>query len=359
MFRRLFAAAAALSVLFFAGCAIHPVPEDVTGLDTADIVKQIRCETRDAARKIILRELERLATAGNNITAQNLLTQYTENPDAMTVFNPNVLFPGGENIEVRNFFNLVYAGAIAYTFDLTMSENNNLGAGVDLLGAWKATFTMGITGDANRMRQNERTFTITDKFSFLLRELNTPKNGRQYCDGHIAWGPNYIYPIVGRIGVYNTVYTFFQLSIFENLAAAKANPGAGGAPTMADALTFTTQFDLTATPKVVFAPAKAGGNQIADASLTPSVTRKDIHAVTVGLALEPSGVVAVTSLRGYVFSGAGLGGTRVAVGRPGGAQTLVLNRITATATSRAEQLALVAIDQLKSRELQLIPPASF
>jgi hypothetical protein len=35
----------------------HPVPEDVTGLDTADIVKQIRCETRDAARKTIVKFL--------------------------------------------------------------------------------------------------------------------------------------------------------------------------------------------------------------------------------------------------------------------------------------------------------------
>jgi hypothetical protein len=64
MYVRCFAAIAAVSL--FAGCAIHPEPENVTGVDTADIVKQIRCETRDAARKIILRELERLATNGNN-----------------------------------------------------------------------------------------------------------------------------------------------------------------------------------------------------------------------------------------------------------------------------------------------------
>ena len=30
------------------GCAIHPLPEDVTGLDTYAIVMQIRCEAREA-----------------------------------------------------------------------------------------------------------------------------------------------------------------------------------------------------------------------------------------------------------------------------------------------------------------------
>jgi hypothetical protein len=350
--------AAIAAVSLFAGCAIHPVPEDVTGVDTADIVKQIRCETRDAARKIIVKELERLATYGDNTTAQNLLSQYTADPELMSDFNPNLSFPGPENIQLRNLFNLVYAGAIAYTFDLTMNEENDLGTTVNLLGLGQAKFTLGITGDANRTRENERTFTITDRFSFLLRELNTQKpNGQRYCDGHIALGPNYIYPIVGRIGVYKTVYTFFQLSIFENLAADKAKPGAGGAPAMADKLTFTTMVDLVATPKVVFAPVKTPF-QVTDASLTGTVRRKDTHQVTVGLALEPSGTVALASLNRYVFSGAGLSGTRVTAGRAGGSQTLVLNRITATATSRAEQLALVMIDQLKSRELQLIPPPS-
>jgi hypothetical protein len=355
MYIRRFAAIAAASL--FAGCSIHPVPEDVTGLDTADIVKQIRCETRDAAREIILRRLEKLATRGNNLTAQKLLSEFFENPEAMNDFNWNVSFPGPENVEVRNFFKLVYSAGIAYTFELTMSEVNNLGSTVNFLGAGQATFTLGVTGNADRSRENVRTFTITDKFNFLLRELNTPKSGKRYCDGHIAFGPNYIYPIVGRVGIYNTVYTFFQLSIFENLGAKDDKPGAGGAPAMGDKLTFTTLVDLTAMPKIVFVPVKTGF-QITDASLTGVARRTDHHQLTVGLALEPSGVVALASLRGYVFSGAGLSGTPVTVGRPGASHTVVLNRITATATSRAEQLALIIVDQIKSRELQLIPPST-
>jgi hypothetical protein len=34
--------------ILVAGCAIRPLPEQVTGIKTLDIVKQIRCETREA-----------------------------------------------------------------------------------------------------------------------------------------------------------------------------------------------------------------------------------------------------------------------------------------------------------------------
>jgi len=353
MYLRCLAAFAAASLM--GGCAIHPLPEDVTGLDTASIVKQIRCETRDAARKIILDELKLMATRRDDPIAQNLLALYADDEDRMVDFDPNRLFPGTFYSQARNVFNMIYSGAVAYTFELTMNETNNLGSTVNLLGAWQATFGMGLTGNADRMRQNVRTFTITDKFGFLLRDLNSPRSsGQRYCDGHIALGPNYIYPIAGKIGMYKTVYDFFTLSVFENLAPKDAKAGLAGAPTMAENLTFTTQFDLLATPKVTFVQVMSGF-QVTDASVTGNLVRRDVHQVTVGLALEPSGVVALSSLRGFVFSGLGGGtGPQVTLGRPG-VQTLVLNRITATATSRAEQLALLAIDQFKSRELTLRP----
>jgi hypothetical protein len=45
--------------LSLAACAIHPLPEDVAGLTTAQIVHRIRCEAREAvikARSIIAAE---------------------------------------------------------------------------------------------------------------------------------------------------------------------------------------------------------------------------------------------------------------------------------------------------------------
>ena len=56
--RRLAAFAAAL---LLAGCALHPLPEDVTGVSTYDIARQIRCETREAAKERVLTEIRTLA----------------------------------------------------------------------------------------------------------------------------------------------------------------------------------------------------------------------------------------------------------------------------------------------------------
>lgn len=348
-------AAALVTASLISGCAIHPVPEDVTGLDTADIVKQIRCETRDAARRVIRERLERLAGPGRNSTAQSLLAQFEENPEAMDGFDPNSAFPGLENKQIRNLFTVIYSTAIAYSFDLTMYEANKLSAGASFLGPWADPFTLGLGGTADRSRQNQRAFTITDEFSFLLTRLNTDKFGRRYCDGRIT-GPNYVYPVAGQIGIYNTVYTFFQLSIFENLSPGKnAAEASAKSPPLADKLTFITDVGISATPSVTFAPFKSGFRPTG-ATGTGSLGRKDTHDVTIGLAMEPAGGAAVASLSGFVFSGAGLPGPRVTFGKAGAGQTLVLNRITATATSRAAQLALFAIDQLKTREIQLIPP---
>jgi hypothetical protein len=354
MYIRRFAAIAAASL--FAGCSIHPVPEDVTGVTTAGIVKQIRCEARDAARAIVLREIDRLA-ANDDPIAQDLASRFHNDLESMNTFNPDRSFTGPRYVRVRQVFDIIYSAAIAYNFDLTMTEDNNVGSTVNFLGPWQATFTLGIQGDANRTRQNERTFTITDKFKDLLTTLNTPQYGVQYCDGHVTVGPNYIYPIVGRIGVYNTAYTFFQLSFFDNLAPGKDKPGPAA---LADILTFTTMVDLIATPKVVFAPSKSGF-QITDASLTGTARRKDVHQVTLGLAVDPKSAAALASLRAYIFSSersSGVSGTRVVPGRVGGSHVLVLRRVTASASSPAEQIAVAMIDQLKSRELQLIPPPS-
>src|SRR5207249_2348270 len=45
---RAFRASGFVLALIAAGCAIHPLPENVTGVPTYTIVRQIRCETRQA-----------------------------------------------------------------------------------------------------------------------------------------------------------------------------------------------------------------------------------------------------------------------------------------------------------------------
>jgi hypothetical protein len=349
---RLFAAVAA--ALLLSNCAIHPVPEDVTGVDTYHIVRQIRCETRAAAAKFVLRELRRLGSDHEDQAAdpiaQSLVAQYEANPELISTFTPD-LFPGPKYAQVRNFYRVIYSAAVAYNFDLMGSEQNNLGTTINLLGPWTQKFTLGLSADANRGRTNERSFTVTDTFSQLLMTLNTPIRGRRYCDGQIVQA-NYIYPIAGHIGADELVMTFFELVFLGGLSADKAAPGAIGPPTIADKLTFITTIDGTITPKVVFNPVGAGF-QLADASITGMATRMDTHQVTVGLALDASATASLGSLRSYLFSRQRSTGASVASGAAG--PVFVANTLTAQARTSAEKLAVIAVDQLKSREVQLVP----
>jgi hypothetical protein len=341
-------------LLLFSGCAIHPVPEDVTGVDTYHIVRQIRCETRKAVIDFVLRQLHRQADLQGDPIAQRLLLQYESDPESIRAFNPG-LFPGPDYVEYRRFYNLIYSAAIAYTFDLTMTEQNDLGTNINLLGPWKSKFTMGISGDFNRQRTNERIFTITDTFAFLLASLNrSDEKGVLYCDGQIVQA-NYIYPIAGRIGVDKTVKTFFELTVLGGLSNKAAGPGEKGAPTMVDNLKFTTTVDLSATPKVVFTPVGAA-LQVSDASVSGLAKRSDVHQVTVGLAVMPAGAVDAGPLQGFLFPGPNVAQRGLGrAGGAGGASIVVGNRVTGAGGTAAERLAVNAIDQVKSREIQVIP----
>jgi hypothetical protein len=351
--------AAVAAVFLLSGCAIHPLPEDVAGVDTSDIVRQIRCETREAAAQFVAGQLRKLAEGGEsqpgNPIAQRIVSDYDADHETISNFKPGV-FVGPEYAQVRNFYNLIYTSGVAYNFILTMTEDNNLGANANFLGPWTSTFTLGLVGNANRQRQNKRTFTVTDTVGTLLTTLNTPVRGVRYCDGKIK-GPNYVYPIAGHIGVDKMVKTFFELAFFAGLSASEK----GAPPTMADDLTFTTTIDLSVMPKVTFAPVTSGF-QPTDASLTGLARRMDVHDVTVGLALDPKEATALTSLRNYFFSaerGRGVSATaavvRAAVGPQPPLGIIQANTLTATAGTQAERLAVIAIDQLKSRQIQLLP----
>lgn len=357
MYIRFFAALAALPL--FSGCAIHPLPEDFSGVDTYHIVRQIRCETRETLRKFVITWLEDLgrdheSQRGDPI-ARRLAYQYENDPDSISTFHAN-LFPGPQYVQVRNLINLFYDAGIAYNFELTMTEHNDLSGDANFLRPLtRPKFTLGVSAGARRARSNNRNFTVTDTFSFLLTKLNTPVRGRRYCDGQIVQA-NYIYPIAGRIGVDKLVKSFMELTLFANLGGAGAKPGAGGVPTMADKLTFTTTLDASTTPKIVFSPVGTAF-QIFDASLTGSVKRTDIHQVTVALAISTTGMASLDPFRSFLFSsrrGAPAAGTAEIVGPRSTTSMLVVGRRVTGGGTPSEVLAVLAIDQIKSRELELV-----
>lgn len=347
-------AVAAVVLLFVAGCAINPLPEDVTGVDTHDIVRQIRCESRESIRVRLTRWLESIADNGNPVAAK-LISDYRQDPELISTFDYKAF--GAEYPNTRAVARLFSTTGIAYSFDLTMSEDNDLTSDVSLLGPFSpAKLTVGLNAGLRRKRANQRVFVVTDTFASLLR-LNNPVRGKRYCDQKIVQA-NYVYPISGRIGVDQLVRDFMNVTVFDSLADAQAKPNSKvTAPTMADKLTFTTIVNLSATPRVEFTPV-ATGLQVTSASLNPSLVRTDTHQVTVALAVDTGEIIDLQSLRTYLFSKRGdfassgraapLGG-----GSPG-TPIVVGNRVTGEARTRSEALAIIAIDQLKSRELQLV-----
>jgi hypothetical protein len=263
------------------GCAIHPLPEDVAGVDTLDIVKQIRCETRQAAINLLVDFLDDQGkdypNSSGNLIARELAIEYARDPNKIS---PSLVdrFKGYPNTQsvITTLFNV----GIAYNFDLQMTEDNNLSTEINLLKPLtQPKVTLGIKAGAARKRNNGRTFTVTDTFLGLLTELNQRERGnRHYCDGHIVV-ENYVYPIAGRIGVDKLARDFINLTIFGNLGAGKADkPESPGLPAMADELTFTTTINASATPKIEFTPVTSAF-QLADASLTGEVIRTDKHQV--------------------------------------------------------------------------------
>src|ERR1700755_1171841 len=68
--RKVLSTAVVCLSLIAAGCAIHPLPEDVTGVPTYYIVRQIRCETRSA---VIDTALNGLINYGTRISDTELV----------------------------------------------------------------------------------------------------------------------------------------------------------------------------------------------------------------------------------------------------------------------------------------------
>ena len=84
---------------------------------------------------------------------------------------------------------------IAYNFDLQMTENNDLTTDINLLRPITTPkFTLGINAGALRRRANQRTFTTTDTFGYLVTQLNRPNRyGERYCDGKIVCEELYLF----------------------------------------------------------------------------------------------------------------------------------------------------------------------
>jgi hypothetical protein len=292
------------ALFLLCGCAIHPVTDDFAHVSASNIARQIRCETRQA---VIDALLGYLADPGNNQNKKKLddysysigwqlKNDYDINHDAIRRFDPS---------QVTGFANtvtkLLYSTGIAYYYDLTGLETNNIDPAVDFIRPTpiSSLLTLGLTGKFDRQRQNEWTFTITDKFGDLVQ-----KTDESYCTNHLVRTEDFVYPIAGKVGIAKLIKEFTLMSLFENLDAVNKDVATvkKGPPSMVQQLQFTTEIGGGASPKIVFAP-KGQHFQASDASFPMTISRKDTHQLTVGLFLDKGEATVLGRVRSAIYDG--------------------------------------------------------
>jgi hypothetical protein len=233
-----------------AGCAIHPLPDDVTRLATREIVHHIRCEARMAIKQAIIDYLRKM----DLIEFMNRL-QSNQLPLDQLDLHLNEL-PTGVRANIVKYEN----AAISYDFTFDMTEQNGLAAEVDFANVLShGLFSKPANGSS-------------EQINF--------RRGRCTEDGSPE---NFAYPVSGRIGLGELVETFVDLNEFQRLTGSKAGDTV---PTIADTFNFQTTLIGSVTPQVTLTPLNRLFN-VSGASLAATTQRKDIHRVIVAMSLPP------------------------------------------------------------------------
>jgi hypothetical protein len=290
--------------LLFAGCTIAPKTDDVAHVSASVIARQVRCEAREAVIEALIGYLESPDNNENKAKLDDyshevgkaLRRAYTEDPNSIRSFNPSHV-TGFANTVTR----LLYGTGIAYFYDLTGLETNNINPEVNLIRPTpiSSLFTLGVTGKFDRQRQNEWTFTITDKFGDLVQ-----KTDARYCTNHLIKTENFVYPIAGKVGLAKLIKEFTLMSLFENLDAVNKDVVTikKGPPSIVQQLQFTTEIGGGISPKIVFAPT-GPVFQATNATFPVGVSRKDTHQLTVGLYLDQGEAKMLGGARTAIFGG--------------------------------------------------------
>jgi hypothetical protein len=249
--------------LFCGGCSTHPLPEDVTPLNTYQIVQKIRCEVRDSLRSFVIGALKR----SDPIVAADLKSgKRSFDSD----FSKQLTQDGSATLQRYE------KSALAYEFVFDMTENNTAGGNIgvaSILSRGPLTFTA--SAGAAKTRRNKRNFRIVDSFGRLVRTLPD-----RICE-NIEKGENAAYPITGTIGMSEVIKTFLDLNQSGNLSGAQI-------PTLAETLEFTTRLDVAAGGGVKL-EALGRKTRVSDAALSASAFREDKHNLTITVSLPMPG----------------------------------------------------------------------
>jgi len=282
-----------ISALWLSGCAVHPLPEDVTRESTYHIVQKIRCEAREA-----LTQLSVLALRESNYPPTLELADRIETGDLadikITDLFQNPHLRRLVDRQVHQNFEIFALSALAFAFTFNIKEDNDNSANASFqLPMVNGPFSLLANAGKKLNRESERKLEANHTFLELYRFTD-----RDVCRAIEAGGGHVIYPITGKIGLYEVFKTFYLLNRPHN-PALKNPPDEGfqnhrmgrDVKDFTDELKFTTRFNIGTTPSITLA-AVPDRFTLTSASATLSASREDLHRVLISLEVGD----AVTSL---------------------------------------------------------------
>jgi hypothetical protein len=242
--------AIAAGAVALAGCSLHPLPDDVSIYSTEEIVRNVRCEAKEAVRQRIQ---EALFEAGiTDINPEEVLK------------DRNIARIRRKNPVLAAKFFAYGVSTIAYRFDFHIVEYNHNDASVNFAAPFTTgEFTLALGGKLHKDRDGHRTFTTAERFEKLV-------NLR--CEGWVQPGPNIVYPVTGSIGVGKMINAFIDVSELG-----------GGHEKFTDNITFTTVVRGKINPVLELVPVMNQFRVVKAEGIFES-KRNDIHNVKVSLA---------------------------------------------------------------------------
>jgi hypothetical protein len=263
-----------ISFFALAGCAIHPIQQNVTGLPTVDIVNHIRCESRVAIQKKAVELLRNIHSDAR------LADRLEQDLGQIWVVNPYTELRPAE----RAFYFRYIQTGIAYNFTFDVTEDNKAALVADPVRLiTNGMAGVGLNSSGEFSRENIRTFIVSETFARLLED---PIPG---CGQSPLRSANFAYPVAGSIGMDELISTFIDLNENENAPLTASSAGSGtkgsGSGVFADTLNFNTTLIGGVTPSVQINPVGHKWGLASPTNFAATVTRTDKHTLAIGLSL--------------------------------------------------------------------------
>ena len=238
----------------FAGCSVHPLPDDVSRQDTVAIVKNIRCEAQSKIHEKILEKL------------QNSESKRVKRMGAESAIS-NLRKVRQIDLQTAAAIDQLSLNSIAYNFEFDITEDNdNSGEANFRLPFTAGVFNIGVKGGLKQKRNAKREFRAVDSFEQLI--------GLD-CSDFTKQPKLIIYPLTGSVGMAEIVGTFIELSEMGGLGTL-----ADQKSLFSDTLTFTTTVNADVTADVARTPVQ-DKFRLLDAKANLGATRTDVHKVII------------------------------------------------------------------------------